>query len=107
VPEVWRDPYALTRYTHLQLRQAEGLREWKAMADRLDLANLITLSHHAPALLSDVRDRVRASAQGRPPGLDAVRQMQIGAQMAEEIAAIEAAIAEKGGQAWKPAPGMN
>jgi hypothetical protein len=107
VPDVWRDPYALTRYTYLQMQQAAGLREWKAMANRLDMANLVTLAHHAPAMLKEVRDRVWASAQKRPPGLDAARQMQIGMAMSQEIAMIEAAIAEKGGVAWTPAPGMN
>jgi hypothetical protein len=107
LPAVWSEPYALTRYAYLQLRQSQAIEEWKRMYDRLDAADLATLSHHAPSLLKDVRDRVQASAATRPPGLDAVRQMQIGARMAQEIAAIEAAIAEKGGQAWTPVPGMN
>jgi hypothetical protein len=107
LPTVWREPYALTRYAYLQLRQSAAIEEWKRMYDRLDAADLATLAHHAPSALKDVRDRVQASAAARPLGLDDTRRMQLGAQMAAEMTAIEEALAAQGRPAWVPSPNQN
>jgi hypothetical protein len=107
LPAVWNDPYALTRYAYLQLRQSQAIEEWKRMYDRLDAADLTTLATHAPAALKDVRDRVQASAASRPPGLELSRRMQIGAQMVAEMTAIEQALAAQGRSAWVPSPDQN
>jgi hypothetical protein len=107
VPEVWRDPYALTCYTFLHLRQADAIEEWKRMADRLDAASMAVLAHHAPALLNDVKDRVQASASGHLAEAAAAvadaRQMQLGQQMVNEIAAIEEALASQS-RGWVVVP---